>query len=211
MSVIERIESLKIIPVAVINSTENALPLGNALIDAGLPVIEITFRTAAAAESISILKKEKPEMLVGAGTVLKIEQVKKAVEVGAEFIVSPGFNPTVVDYCVNNEILIVPGLNSPTFIEWGLERGLNHFKFFPADISGGPRMLQLLAGPYPTVKFMPTGGINSTTIIEYLKLNNVFACGGSWIVNKDLIAEGKFDEITRLTSEVVSLVKKELL
>ena len=211
MSVIERIESLKIIPVAVINSTENALPLGNALIDAGLPVIEITFRTAAAAESISILKKEKPEMLVGAGTVLKIEQVKKAVEVGAEFIVSPGFNPTVVDYCVNNEILIVPGLNSPTFIEWGLERGLNHFKFFPADISGGPRMLQLLAGPYPTVKFMPTGGINSTTIIEYLKLNNVFACGGSWIVKKDLIAEGKFNEITRLTSEVVSLVKKELL
>ncbi len=210
MSVIDRVEKLKIIPVAVINSVENALPLANALIEAGLPVIEITFRTDAAAESISVLKKEKPNMLVGAGTVLKIEQVKNAVAAGAEFIVSPGFNPTVVDYCVNNDILIVPGLNSPTFIEWGLERGLNHFKFYPADISGGPRMLQLLAGPYPTVKFMPTGGINNTTIIEYLKLNNVFACGGSWIVKKDLIAEGKFDEITRLTSEVVSLVKKEL-
>ena len=210
MSVIDRIEKLKIIPVAVINSVEDALPLGNALLEAGLPVIEVTFRTTAAAESISVLKKEKPNMLVGAGTVLKIEQVKNAVAAGAEFIVSPGFNPTVVDYCVNNDILIVPGLNSPTFIEWGLERGLNHFKFFPADISGGPRMLQLLAGPYPTVKFMPTGGINNTTIIEYLKLNNVFACGGSWIVKKDLIAEGKFDEITRLTSEVVSLVKKEL-
>ena len=211
MSVIDRIEKLKIIPVAVLNNVEDALPLGNALIEAGLPVIEVTFRTAAAAESISILKKKKPDMLVGAGTVLTIEQVKKAVAAGAEFIVSPGFNPTVVDYCVNNDILIVPGLNSPTFIEWGLERGLNHFKFFPADLSGGPRMLQLLAGPYPTVKFMPTGGINSTTIIEYLKLKNVFACGGSWIVKKDLIAEGKFDEITRLTSEVVSLVKKELL
>ena len=210
MSVIDRVEKLKIIPVAVINSVENTLPLGNALIEAGLPVIEITFRTAAAAESISILKKEKPDMLVGAGTVLTINQVKNAVNAGAEFIVSPGFNPTVVDYCVNNEILIVPGLNSPTFIEWGLERGLNHFKFFPADISGGPRMLQLLAGPYPTVKFMPTGGINSTTINDYLKLSNVFACGGSWIVKKNLIAEGKFDEITRLTSEVVSLVKKEL-
>ncbi|MHA1255878.1 MAG: bifunctional 4-hydroxy-2-oxoglutarate aldolase/2-dehydro-3-deoxy-phosphogluconate aldolase [Promethearchaeota archaeon] len=210
MSIIDRIEKLKIIPVAVINNVEDALPLGNALLEAGLPVIEVTFRTAAAAESISILKKEKPDMLVGAGTVLKIEQLKNAVAAGAEFIVSPGFNPTVVDYCVNNDILIVPGLNSPTFIEWGLERGLNHFKFFPADISGGPRMLQLLAGPYPTVKFMPTGGINNTTIIEYLKLKNVFACGGSWIVKKDLIAEGKFDEITRLTSEVVSLVKKEL-
>jgi 2-dehydro-3-deoxyphosphogluconate aldolase/(4S)-4-hydroxy-2-oxoglutarate aldolase len=210
MSVIKRMESVKIIPVAVINNSENALPLGNALLDACLPVIEITFRTAAAADSISILKKEKPEILIGAGTVLRIEQVKNAVAAGAEFIVSPGFNPTVVDFCVKNDILMVPGLNSPTFIEWGLERGLNHFKFFPADISGGPRMLQLLAGPYPTVKFMPTGGINNTTLIEYLKLNNVFACGGSWIVKKDLIAAGKFDEITRLTSEVVSLVKKEL-
>lgn len=210
MSVIKRIELLKIIPVAVINSTENALPLANALIDAGLPVIEITFRTAAAAESISVLKKEKPDMLVGAGTVLKIEQVKNAVAAGAEFIVSPGFNPTVVDYCVNNDILIIPGLNAPTFIEWGLERGLNHFKFYPADISGGPRMLKLLAGPYPSARFMPTSGINNTTLIEYLKLDNVFACGGSWIVRKDLIAEGKFDEITRLTSEAISSVKKEL-
>lgn len=210
MNVINRIELLKIIPVAVINSVENALPLANALIDAGLPVIEITFRTAAAAESISVLKKEKPDMLVGAGTVLKIEQVKDAVAAGTDFIVSPGFNPTVVDYCVTNDILIIPGLNAPTFIEWGLERGLNHFKFYPADISGGPRMLQLLAGPYPTARFMPTSGINNTTLIEYLKLNNVFACGGSWIVKKDLISRGKFDEITRLTSEAVSLVKKEL-
>lgn len=210
MNIINRLESLKIIPVAVINSVEDALPLGNALIEAGLPVIEITFRTAAAAESISVLKKEKPEMLVGAGTVLKIEQVKNAVAAGAEFIVSPGFNPTVVDYCVNNSILIIPGLNSPTFIEWGLERGLTHFKFYPADISGGPRMLQLLAGPYPTARFMPTGGINNTTIIEYLKLNNVFACGGSWIVKKELINNKNFKEITKRTKEAVSLVSSEI-
>ena len=208
MNIINRLESLKIIPVAVINSVED--PLGNALIEAGLPVIEITFRTAAAAESISVLKKEKPEMLVGAGTVLKIEQVKNAVAAGAEFIVSPGFNPTVVDYCVNNSILIIPGLNSPTFIEWGLERGLTHFKFYPADISGGPRMLQLLAGPYPTARFMPTGGINNTTIIEYLKLNNVFACGGSWIVKKELINNKNFKEITKRTKEAVSLVSSEI-
>ena len=210
MEVIKKMEKVKIIPVAVIEDSDHAIPLGKALLDAGLPVVEVTFRTEAAAESISILRKEFPDMLVGAGTVLKIEQVKAAVDAGSEFIVTPGFNPTVVDYCVENKIPIVPGLNSPSFIEWGLERGLNHFKFFPADISGGPRMLQLLAGPYPTVKFMPTGGINSTTIIDYLKLSNVFACGGSWIVKKDLIAEGKFDEITRLTSEVVLKVKKEL-
>ena len=210
MSFINRIESLKIIPVVVINNVKDALPLGNALIEAGLPVIEITFRTAAAAESISVLKKEKPDMLVGAGTVLKIEQVKNAVAVGAEFIVSPGFNPTIVDYCVKNDILIIPGLNSPTFIEWGLERGLTHFKFYPADMSGGPRMLQLLAGPYPTARFMPTGGINNTTIIEYLKLNNVFACGGSWIVKKELINNKNFKEITKRTKEAVSLVSSEI-
>jgi len=210
MSVINRIELLKIIPVAVINSVENALPLGNALTEAGLPVIEITFRTAAAAESISVLKKEKPEMLVGAGTVLTIEQVKNAVAAGAEFIVSPGFNPTIVDYCVNNDILIIPGLNSPTFIEWGLERGLTHFKFYPADMSGGPRMLQLLAGPYPIARFMPTGGINNTTLIEYLILNNVFACGGSWIVKKELINNKNFKEITKRTKEAVSLVSSKI-
>jgi len=144
------------------------------------------------------------------GTVLKIEQVKAAVGVGSEFIVTPGFNPTVVDYCVKNKIPIVPGLNTPSFIEWGLERGLNYFKFYPADISGGPKMLRLLKGPYPTVKFMPTGGVNNQTLIEYLKLDNVFACGGSWIVSKELISKKHFAEITRMTKEAVSLVRSEL-
>ena len=185
MDVIKQIEKLKIIPVAVIENTDNALPLAKALIDAGLPVVEITFRTDAAAESISIIKKEYPEMLVGAGTVLKIEQVKTAVEAGSQFIVTPGFNPTIVDYCIENNIMIVPGLNAPSFIEWGLERGLDFFKFFPADLSGGTKMLKLLSGPYPNVRFMPTGGVNDKTLTEYLKLDNVIACGGSWIVNKN--------------------------
>ncbi len=210
MEVIKKLEKLKIIPVAVIDDSSNAIPLGKALLDAGLPVVEITFRTEAAAESISLLRKKFPDMLVGAGTVLKIEQAKAAVEVGSEFIVTPGFNPTVVDYCVENKIPIVPGLNAPSFIEWGLERGLNHFKFYPADISGGVKMLRLLKGPYPTVKFMPTGGVDNQTLIEYLKLDNVFACGGSWIVKKELINNKKFTEITKMTREAVSLVKSEI-
>jgi 2-dehydro-3-deoxyphosphogluconate aldolase/(4S)-4-hydroxy-2-oxoglutarate aldolase len=210
MEVIKKLEKLKIIPVAVIDDSSNAIPLGKALLEAGLPVVEVTFRTEAAAESIALLRKEFPNMLVGAGTVLKIEQVKAAVKVGAEFIVTPGFNPTVVDYCVEQKIPIVPGLNAPSFIEWGLERGLNHFKFFPADISGGPKMLRLLKGPYPTVKFMPTGGVDNQTLIEYLKLDNVFACGGSWIVKKELINNKNFTEITRMTREVVSLVKSQI-
>ena len=210
MEVIKKMEKVKIIPVAVIEHSENAFPLGKALLDAGLPVVEVTFRTEAAAKAISILRKEFPDMLVGAGTVLKVEQVKAAVEAGSEFIVTPGFNPTIVDYCVKNKIPIVPGLNSPSFIEWGLERGLNHFKFFPADISGGPRMLQLLSGPYPTVKFMPTGGVNNQTLIEYLKLENVFACGGSWIVKKDLISKKNFNEITKRTREAIALVSSQI-
>ena len=210
MDIIGKIESLKLIPVAVIEDKEKAIPLGNALMEAGLPVVEITFRTAAAAESIAILKKEFPEMLLGAGTVLKVEQVKAAVEAGSQFIVTPGFNPTVVDYCVENNITIVPGLNSPSFIEWGLERGLDFFKFFPADLSGGTKMVKLLSGPYPTVRFMPTGGVNDKTLTEYLKLDNVIACGGSWIVKKNLISSGNFEEIKTLTKRALSLIKSEI-
>jgi len=210
MDVIKQIEKLKIIPVAVIENTDNALPLAKALIDAGLPVVEITFRTTAAAKSISMIKKAYPEMLVGAGTVLKIEQVKAAVEAGSQFIVTPGFNPTIVDYCIKNNIIIVPGLNSPSFIEWGLERNLDFFKFFPADLSGGPKMLKLLSGPYPNVRFMPTGGVNDKTLTEYLKLDNVIACGGSWIVNKNLISSRNFEEIKNLTKRALSLIKLEI-
>ncbi|MHA1670564.1 MAG: bifunctional 4-hydroxy-2-oxoglutarate aldolase/2-dehydro-3-deoxy-phosphogluconate aldolase [Promethearchaeota archaeon] len=210
MDIFKKFENLKIIPVAVIEDSKNALPLGKALVDAGLPVVEITFRTEAAAESISIIRNKYPDMLVGAGTVLKIDQVNAAIEVGSEFIVTPGFNPTIVDYCIENKIPIVPGLNTPTFIEWGLERGLDFFKFFPADLSGGPKMLKLISGPYPTVRFMPTGGINDKTLMEYLKLDNVIACGGSWIVKKNLISSGKFKEIKSLTKRALSIINSEI-
>jgi len=210
MDVLEKIEQLKVVPVAVIEDAEDAIPLGNTLMNAGLPIVEITFRTKAAAESISTLRKELPELLVGAGTVLTTTQVKDAVDAGVEFIVTPGFNPTVVDYCVDNDISICPGLNAPSFIEWGLDRGLDHFKFYPADLSGGPKMLKTLSGPYPSVKFMPTGGIRNDTLIEYLKLDNVFSCGGSWLVKKDLISSQNFEEIKKRVETAVSLVKEKI-
>ena len=205
--VIKVIENVKLVPVAVIENTEHALPLGEALLEAELPVIEITFRTLSAAKYISLLKKEFPEMLIGAGTVLTIEQVKTAVDAGSQFIVTPGYNPTIVDYCIDRNITVVPGINNPSFIEWGLEKGLNFFKFFPAELSGGVKMLKALSGPYPTTRFMPTGGINEKYLRDYLSLKNVIACGGSWIVRKELISLGDFDKIKELTKRALSLMK----
>ena len=210
MDVLKAIEHMKLVPVVVLEDKNNAIPLGEALLGAGLPIVEVTFRTAEAAKSISILRKEFPEMLIGAGTVLKIEQVKAAVDAGSKFIVTPGFNPTIVDYCIAKNRIIIPGINNPSLIEWGLERGLDLFKFFPAVLSGGISMLNTFYGPYPTVKFMPTGGINEKNMIEFLKLKNVVACGGSWIVKKDLISSGNFEEIKSLTKSALSKIKLEL-
>jgi 2-dehydro-3-deoxyphosphogluconate aldolase/(4S)-4-hydroxy-2-oxoglutarate aldolase len=207
MNVFETIKEFKIIPVATIEKREDAVELGKTLIEAGLPVVEVTFRTEAAAESIKVLTTEFPNLLVGAGTVLKIEQVKEATRIGAQFIVTPGFNPKVVDYCLKEKIPIIPGVNTPTMVEWALERGITVVKFFPANLSGGEKMLKTLAGPYPTMMFLPTGGINNESLTSYLNLPNVIACGGSWIVNKDLIADGKYKEIKELIRSAISLVK----
>ncbi|MFX1553964.1 MAG: bifunctional 4-hydroxy-2-oxoglutarate aldolase/2-dehydro-3-deoxy-phosphogluconate aldolase [Promethearchaeota archaeon] len=210
IDIIKKIEELKLIPVAIIENPSDAIPLTQALIDVGLPIIEVTFRTQVAEQSISILSKNFPNLLVGAGTVLKIEQVKKAMNAGAKFIVTPGFNPKVVDYCINNKIIIIPGVNTPTMVEWALDRGLKVVKFFPANLSGGINMLKSLAGPYPEMRFVPTGGINNDSFIDYLKLGNVLACGGSWIVKKDLISSGQFEEIKKLTQNALSLIKSEI-
>ncbi|MFX0033687.1 MAG: bifunctional 4-hydroxy-2-oxoglutarate aldolase/2-dehydro-3-deoxy-phosphogluconate aldolase [Promethearchaeota archaeon] len=204
MNIFEKIQELKIIPVAVIHNVNDAIPLGKALIEAGLPIIEVTFRTEVAAESISILTNAYPNLLVGAGTILKIEQVNKAINAGACFLVTPGFNPKVVDYCVGEKIPIIPGVNTPTMVEWAFDRGLTIVKFFPANLSGGPNMLRSMAGPYPDMRFIPTGGINNETLKEYLELPNVIACGGSWIVKQDLISKGNFEGIKKLTKEALS-------
>ena len=165
---IEKLETAGLVPVIAIEDAENAVPLARAFADAGLPLAEITFRTAAAEDSIRNITREVPEVLVGAGTVLSVPQVQSAVSAGAKFIVSPGFNPKVVDFCVENGIPVVPGINNPTGIEMALDRGLEHVKFFPAEASGGLKMLKAMSAPYGKVKFLPTGGIKLDNLAEYL-------------------------------------------
>ncbi len=202
--VLTKIGELGLVPVVKIEDAKDAVPLGKALLAGGLPVAEITFRTAAAEEAISRLHAELPEVFLGAGTVLSVEQAQKAVNAGASFIVSPGFNPKVVQYCVENNIPITPGMNSPTQIEMALELGLEVLKFFPAEASGGLKMLKAMSAPYGAIQFIPTGGINQNNVNSYLAFNKVLACGGSWMVKADLISSGQFDEITRLTKEAMA-------
>jgi len=204
--IMDRIGEIGVVPVVRIEDAKNALPLGKALLAGELPVAEITFRTDAAEESIKRLKKELPGLLVGAGTVLTVEQVKRARGAGAGFIVSPGFNPEVVDYCLENSIPVTPGINSPTQIEMALKRGIKVVKFFPAEASGGLPLLKAMSAPYGDLKFIPTGGINRDNILQYLNIEKVHACGGSWMVKANLISSGNFGEITRLAREAVSTV-----
>lgn len=201
--IIEQFSKLGIIPVVVLNDAKDAAPLAKALCEGGLPVAEVTFRTDAAEESIRIMSKEFPEMLVGAGTVLTTEQVDRAVNAGAKFIVSPGLNPKVVRYCQEKGVPITPGTSSPTDIEAALELGLDVVKFFPAEQSGGIAKIKAMAAPYTNVRFMPTGGVNAANLKDYLDFPKIVACGGSWMVKGDLIKEGNFDEIKRLTKEAV--------
>mgnify|MGYP000925821421 FL=1 len=201
--ILKQIGDYGIVPVVKIDDAKDAIPLAKALKDGGLPVAEITFRTAAAEEAISNISKEFPELLVGAGTVLSVEQVKKSVNAGAKFIVSPGFNPEVVKYCIDNEIPITPGCSNPTDIEMALGFGLEVVKFFPAESFGGIKTLKAISAPYGMIKFIPTGGINVNNINDYLSFSKVLACGGSWMVKDELIKKGNFGEITRLAREAV--------
>jgi 2-dehydro-3-deoxyphosphogluconate aldolase / (4S)-4-hydroxy-2-oxoglutarate aldolase len=203
--VLKRIGEIGIVPVVKIERASDAASLGKALLAGGLPVAEITFRTAAAEEAIRTIAREVPEMLVGAGTVLTTAQVDKAVAAGAKFIVSPGFNPKVVDYCLARGVPVTPGISSPSEIEMGLERGLDVLKFFPAGPSGGLDFLKAISAPYGGVQFVPTGGVDPANLKEYLSFNRVFAVGGTWIAKEAAISAGKFDEITKLAREAVTL------
>ncbi len=204
--VLTRLGKIGIVPVIALDDAKDALPLGKALLAGGIGCAEVTFRTAAAEEVIRTLTKELPEMLTGAGTVLTTEQVDRAVAAGAKFIVSPGLNPKVVEYCVNKGIPVTPGCSTPSDVEIALEYGLDVVKFFPAEASGGIAMIKAMSAPYSGVKFMPTGGINAGNINNYLSFNKVLACGGSWMVDKKLVATGNFDEITRLSREAVETI-----
>ncbi|MFQ1742080.1 bifunctional 4-hydroxy-2-oxoglutarate aldolase/2-dehydro-3-deoxy-phosphogluconate aldolase [Aeromonas veronii] len=206
-SITEQLQALKVIPVIAIEQAEDIIPLGAALANNGLPVAEITFRSAAAVEAIRLLRQSQPEMLIGAGTVLNREQVIAAKEAGATFIVSPGFNPNTVKACQELDIPIIPGVNNPSTIEAALEMGLTTLKFFPAEASGGTAMIKALLAPYTQIKLMPTGGISTHNINEYLAIPRVIACGGSWMADKKLIADKQWEEIGRLTREAVAQVK----
>ncbi len=206
MDVSEMIQKMGVVPVVVLNDAKDAAPLARALCEGGLPCAEVTFRTEAAEESIRIMTTEYPDMFVGAGTVLTIHQVDRAVAAGARFIVSPGFDPEIVDYCLSKDIPVYPGCITPSEVAQAVKRGLKVVKFFPAEQFGGVSTIKALAAPYVGVKFMPTGGVNAKNLENYLACDKIVACGGSWMVKGSLVAEGKFDEIRDLAKEAVQLV-----
>ena len=202
----ERFEKLGVVPVVVLEDAKDAVPLATALVEGGLPCAEVTFRTEAAEGSIRLMTEQFPEMLVGAGTVLTVEQVDAAVRTGAKFIVSPGFDAEIVDYCLKNEIPVFPGCISPSEVAQAVKRGLKVVKFFPAEPAGGISMIKAMAAPYTGLKFMPTGGINAKNLGEYLSCDKIVCCGGSWMVKGELVKTGEFNKIRQLTEEARRLV-----
>jgi 2-dehydro-3-deoxyphosphogluconate aldolase/(4S)-4-hydroxy-2-oxoglutarate aldolase len=192
------LEEYGFFPIVEIKDIDVVRPLVRALINAGLPVIEIPMRTGASLDAMKIVRDEFPEVTLGAGTILTTASAKQAHDAGARFMLAPGFNPKVVDYCIEHRYAIVPGANSPSQVEWAVEKGLDAVKFFPAEESGGLRYLKTIAHPFETMRFIPTGGINNTNIGQYLGFDRVVVCGGTWIANGILVAEKKFDEIGKL-------------
>lgn len=208
MNALERIAELKLLPVIRIADLSDAVPLADALIGGGLPVAEITFRTECAAEAIFRIRNAFPEMLVGAGTVLSVDQAKSAAAAGAGFIVSPGSNPAVIGYCTENGIPIVPGCVTPSEIETAMSLGIGTVKFFPAEAYGGVRTISALSAPYRSIRFIPTGGINESNLLSYLKCPSVIACGGSFMAEPSLIEGKRFDSIREATKKAVTLISE---
>ena len=201
--ILTQLQLLGIIPVIAIDKAEDAVPLANALVDGGLPCAEVTFRTAAAEASIAAMAKAHPDMALGAGTVLTTEQVDRAMGAGAKYIVAPGLNPVVVEYCLKKNIPVTPGVATPSDVERALSLGLEVVKFFPAEAAGGVDFLKAISAPYKGLRFIPTGGIDEKNLLSYLRLPSVLACGGSWMVKQDLIASGQFGAIRELTEAAV--------
>ncbi len=202
--VLKKLSAIGIVPVVVINDADKAVPLAKALVEGGIPCAEVTFRTAAAEEAIKRMAKEVPELIVGAGTVLTKEQADKAIAAGSQFLVSPGLDPEIVEYCNEKGYLITPGTANPSDLNHAVKLGLEVVKFFPAEAAGGLKMIKSMAAAYTSLKFMPTGGINAGNVNSYLSYNKIICCGGSWMVPGKLIDEGKFDEIVALCKEAVA-------
>lgn len=206
--VLERLRRARLVPVIVIDDPERAAPLAEALADGGLPCAEITFRTAGAAQAIRRMVDARPDMLIGAGTVLTPEQASEARDAGAQFVVSPGLNPVVVDHCLAEKIPVYPGVCTPSEIEAGLQRGLRVLKFFPAEPAGGVAYLKAISAPYSMVEFIPTGGINAEKLPAYLSLRPVVACGGSWMAPAEWIGAGEFERIREETARAVRTIQQ---
>jgi 2-dehydro-3-deoxyphosphogluconate aldolase/(4S)-4-hydroxy-2-oxoglutarate aldolase len=206
--ILERLGELGVIPVVSIPRAEDADALGRALLDGGLPCAEITFRTQAAQSALQELASAYPGVLLGAGTVLSVAQAEMAVRAGARFIVSPGFDGKVVGWCLDHGVAVTPGVATPTEIQMALERGLRVLKFFPAGTLGGPSALKAIAAPFVGVKFIPTGGVDIGNLADYLRIPSVHACGGSWLAPSDLMAAGRFEEITRRVRDARELVQQ---
>jgi 2-dehydro-3-deoxyphosphogluconate aldolase/(4S)-4-hydroxy-2-oxoglutarate aldolase len=207
---VARLRGIRIVPVITIDDPHDALPLGRALLDGGLGCAEITFRTPRAGEALTRLAADLPELFVGAGTVLTPDQASLALDAGAQFIVAPGFNPRVVDFCLERGVPVFPGIATPTEVEAALEKGLRTLKFFPAEQMGGLDFLKAIAAPYVEVSFMPTGGINLTNVVHYLAFRRVVACGGSWMAPVDWIAAKQFDRIRDAASRAAEVVRESV-
>jgi len=203
---IETLRALRVMPVIQIEDAKDAVKLAQVLSDNGLPAAEITFRSAAAAESIRLIREALPDLILCAGTVLTPAQVDLAMKAGADFIVSPGFNPTTVKYCLEKGVKIIPGVNSPSQVEQALELGVTALKFFPAEASGGINMLKSLTGPYGNIQLMPTGGVKPTNLMEYLAIPQVIACGGTWIAPTAAIRDNDWETIANNVRETCKLV-----
>lgn len=208
MTFTDRIFEAGIVPVVVLEKTEDAVPLANALLKGGINFMEITFRTACAAECIEIISKEVPDMTVGAGTVLNAEQAKLAVEMGAKFIVSPGLDEETVKWALANDIPVIPGCVTPTEIMKAINLGLKVVKFFPADVYGGIKAIKALAAPFGQVKFLPTGGVSEANLSDFTGNRSVAAVGGSWVCKKDDVLEHNWEKITALSENAVRIIKE---
>ena len=207
MNITQQINNIGVVPVIALSDTEKAVPLAKALAAGGIPVAEITFRTAQGEECIRRVARELPEIILGAGTVLTMEQVDRALDAGAQFIVSPGFNPNVVKHCIAKNVPVFPGCITPTEMEVAMELGLATVKFFPAEQAGGLDFIKAVAAPYPNLHFMPTGGIGPTNLGDYAAFGKIVACGGSWMASKQLVDAGDFAQITSLSREAVEIVQ----
>ena len=201
MTVLERLANSIVVPVVVLDKAEDAIPTAKAMLAGGVDTMEITFRTACAPEAIKAVAENCPDVLVGAGTIINVEQAKLAVQMGAKFIVSPGFSDEVVGWCVENNIPVAPGCVTPTEIMAALKHGLKMVKFFPANVYGGLNAMKNLSAPFVGLKFLPTGGVNTANIKEYVDAPFIHAVGGSWVCPKDAVKAGDWDKITALCAE----------